>query len=163
MKKRSSVKPSDFKTQLIKKESTDYFKREITPDPVNSELKSVQKEPKVKRVKIMNLDDLEIVETIGRGAFGDVKLVQHKESKVAYAMKILSKEDIINDKAIEQIKNEKNILKFVTQDSAAQIKAETLIPDIRDSPEMGKSGQRKLKTKASLANLTLPIKTGRAQ
>lgn len=64
--------------------------------------------------KKFGLGDLEEVDSLGRGAFGEVKLVIHKTTKTPYAMKTLRKEDLSDKKAIEQIKNEKNILKYIT-------------------------------------------------
>lgn len=40
-------------------------------------------------------DDFEVIKTIGRGAFGKVDLVRHKTSKQVYAMKLLSKSEMI--------------------------------------------------------------------
>jgi serine/threonine protein kinase len=39
----------------------------------------------------INVDDFKEIKVIGRGAFGEVKLVRHKETKKVYAMKLLSK------------------------------------------------------------------------
>ncbi|XP_020630687.1 rho-associated protein kinase 2-like [Orbicella faveolata] len=43
----------------------------------------------------MNAKDFQIVKVIGRGAFGEVQLVRHKASKKVYAMKLLSKFEMI--------------------------------------------------------------------
>ena len=39
--------------------------------------------------------DFDVIKTIGRGAFGKVDLVRHKKSKQVYAMKLLSKSEMI--------------------------------------------------------------------
>ncbi|KAL1475265.1 hypothetical protein MTO96_037420 [Rhipicephalus appendiculatus] len=39
----------------------------------------------------MKPDDFKVIKTIGRGAFGEVQLVRHKWTKRVYAMKLLSK------------------------------------------------------------------------
>uniref|UniRef100_A0A6G1SNS5 Rho-associated protein kinase let-502 n=1 Tax=Aceria tosichella TaxID=561515 RepID=A0A6G1SNS5_9ACAR len=39
--------------------------------------------------------DFDVIKTIGRGAFGKVDLVRHKNSKQVYAMKLLSKSEMI--------------------------------------------------------------------
>ncbi|XP_012554647.2 rho-associated protein kinase 2 isoform X1 [Hydra vulgaris] len=43
----------------------------------------------------INLKDFNEIKVIGRGAFGEVKLVRHKETKQVYAMKLLSKFEMI--------------------------------------------------------------------
>ncbi|CAB4041948.1 rho-associated kinase 2-like, partial [Paramuricea clavata] len=39
----------------------------------------------------MKHSDFDLVKVIGRGAFGEVQLVRHKDSKKVYAMKLLNK------------------------------------------------------------------------
>jgi len=56
------------------------------------------------------LSDLCIKRTLGVGAFGRVKLVKHKQSGLNYALKCLSKKDLVENKFEENIINEKNIL-----------------------------------------------------
>ncbi|XP_055942528.1 rho-associated protein kinase 2-like [Argiope bruennichi] len=43
----------------------------------------------------MKADDFSVIKTIGRGAFGEVQLVRHKSTKKLYAMKLLSKFEMI--------------------------------------------------------------------
>ncbi|RWS31733.1 rho-associated protein kinase 2-like isoform X2 [Leptotrombidium deliense] len=43
----------------------------------------------------MKPDDFTVIKTIGRGAFGEVQLVRHKATKQVYAMKLLSKFEMI--------------------------------------------------------------------
>lgn len=43
----------------------------------------------------VHYDDFKEIKVIGRGAFGEVKLVRHKETKKVYAMKLLSKFEMI--------------------------------------------------------------------
>lgn len=40
-------------------------------------------------------DDFHVIKTIGRGAFGEVQLVRHKSTKHVYAMKLLSKFEMV--------------------------------------------------------------------
>lgn len=40
-------------------------------------------------------NDFSLIKVIGRGAFGEVRLVRHKESKKVYAMKLLNKNEMI--------------------------------------------------------------------
>nr|CAB3265667.1 rho-associated protein kinase 2 [Phallusia mammillata] len=50
---------------------------------------------KTLRAKRMQAGDFSVVKVIGRGAFGEVQLVRHKPSKRVYAMKLLSKFEMI--------------------------------------------------------------------
>jgi len=56
------------------------------------------------------LSDFERLETIGTGTFGRVYLVRHKKAKRYFAMKVMSKVDIVRLKQVEHISNEKEIL-----------------------------------------------------
>ena len=44
----------------------------------------------------MRASDFDVVKVIGRGAFGEVQLVRHKPSKRVYAMKLLSKFEMVS-------------------------------------------------------------------
>lgn len=41
-------------------------------------------------------DDFHVIKTIGRGAFGEVQLVRQKSTKQVYAMKLLSKFEMVS-------------------------------------------------------------------
>ena len=61
------------------------------------------------------LDDFAPLRNLGKGSFGQVKLVRHKMTHELYALKILQKEMIRGSKHIQHIKNEKNILKKMSK------------------------------------------------
>jgi len=44
----------------------------------------------------MKTEDFQVVKVIGRGAFGEVQLVRHKSTKHVYAMKLLSKFEMVH-------------------------------------------------------------------
>jgi hypothetical protein len=50
--------------------------------------------------KRINLNDYKIIKTIGRGAFGKVQLVRFKENNQVYAMKTLSKFEMVRTKFV---------------------------------------------------------------
>uniref|UniRef100_A0A1I8JN78 cAMP-dependent protein kinase n=1 Tax=Macrostomum lignano TaxID=282301 RepID=A0A1I8JN78_9PLAT len=60
-----------------------------------------------------HLDDFDRVRTLGTGSFGRVMLVQHKQSKNFYAMKILDKQKVVKLKQVEHTLNEKRILQAI--------------------------------------------------
>lgn len=56
------------------------------------------------------LSDFKMIQVIGRGSFGKVVLVGHKETKKLFAMKILSKENIVKRKQVEHTRTERRVL-----------------------------------------------------
>ena len=56
------------------------------------------------------VDDFQILTVLGRGTYGKVSLVRHKESRQLFAMKAMSKALLAEDGNIEQIVTEKNVL-----------------------------------------------------
>ena len=48
------------------------------------------------RNKRMQVKDFDVVKVIGRGAFGEVQLVRHRATKKVYAMKLLSKFEMVS-------------------------------------------------------------------
>ncbi|XP_064476340.1 cAMP-dependent protein kinase catalytic subunit 1 isoform X9 [Ornithodoros turicata] len=59
------------------------------------------------------LDDFDRMKTLGTGSFGRVMLVQHKQNKDYFAMKILDKQKVVKLKQVEHTLNEKRILQAV--------------------------------------------------
>ena len=60
---------------------------EKTENKSEEELKSEE----IKKKKKVTLDDFEYLATVGKGAYGEVVLIQKKETKTQYAMKIIDK------------------------------------------------------------------------
>ena len=61
------------------------------------------------KVKI-DLADYELMQTLGTGSFGRVRLAQDKVSGRYFAMKILKKHDIIKLKQVDHVISENTIL-----------------------------------------------------
>lgn len=65
----------------------------------------------VKEKLDVELDDLEVVATLGVGGFGRVELVKdRKKPSVTYALKCLKKQHIVETQQQEHVFSEKNIL-----------------------------------------------------
>ncbi|KAJ7375003.1 Rho-associated protein kinase 2 [Desmophyllum pertusum] len=62
---------------------------------VENFLQRYEKPSKIIEECRMNANDFQVVKVIGRGAFGEVQLVRHRASKKVYAMKLLSKFEMI--------------------------------------------------------------------
>lgn len=56
------------------------------------------------------VEDFELVRVIGKGSFGKVTLVRKKSDSKLYAMKVLTKQNIIKRKQVEHTKTERNVL-----------------------------------------------------
>ena len=61
-------------------------------------------------LEITNKNSFEFLSIIGKGGFGKVWKVFHKKSQKLYAMKLMSKQKIIDKKSSQSIKNERNFL-----------------------------------------------------
>ena len=57
-----------------------------------------------------NIEEFEIIDTLGHGNFGQVRLVKHIDSNLYFALKTIKKEEITKPKQIEHIKRERDIL-----------------------------------------------------
>lgn len=55
-------------------------------------------------------EELEVLQTLGRGAFGRVRLVRHAASNRAYALKCLIKSHIVENNLKEHVLNEKRVM-----------------------------------------------------
>lgn len=61
----------------------------------------------------INENSFEILKPIGKGYFGRVFLVEKKDNKQLYALKVISKMDIIKRNFFENLKNEKKIMETI--------------------------------------------------
>ena len=51
----------------------------------------------------VTLKDFDVVGTLGKGGFGKVLLVTHRDSEMNYAMKVMSKETIVTSSNVDQV------------------------------------------------------------
>jgi len=58
----------------------------------------------------LGVGDFEPLKVIGRGAFGEVRLVQKKDTGHVYAMKILRKADMLEKEQVAHVRAERDIL-----------------------------------------------------
>ncbi|KAJ3382046.1 hypothetical protein HDU84_004639 [Entophlyctis sp. JEL0112] len=61
----------------------------------------------------VELKHFELLTAIGKGAFGKVKIVQHKQSKIKYALKYIDKKMCIEMKAVDCIIQERYLLEQI--------------------------------------------------
>lgn|SRR3990167_467866 len=73
-----------------------------------------------KKGKLIGLDDFEVLSLVGRGAFGKVWRVKEKATGKIFAMKVMQKEDIIEQEYVKHVNLEREIMadlsgyKFIT-------------------------------------------------
>lgn len=89
---------SDFSEGEDRKDS------DVDDDEVDDE------EDDEENAKEYEIDDFQIIKTIGTGTFGRVCLCLDKKTETFCAMKILAMADVIRLKQVEHVKNEKSIL-----------------------------------------------------
>ena len=70
-------------------------------------------------LKRYRLEDFTSLGSVGKGSFGRVNLVKHNLTGDTFAMKQIQKERVQGDKHIQHIKNEKQILKELTEELSA--------------------------------------------
>jgi protein kinase X len=70
----------------------------------------VEPEKKKDEKEKIKLSDFNIMETLGTGSFGRVRLGRHIKSKKIYAIKMLKKAEIIRLKQVDHIHSEYQIL-----------------------------------------------------
>ncbi|ODM88885.1 Serine/threonine-protein kinase tricorner, partial [Orchesella cincta] len=64
---------------------------------------------RLKRARL-GVEDFEALKVIGKGAFGEVRLVQKKDTGHVYAMKILRKADMLEKEQVAHVRAERDIL-----------------------------------------------------
>ena len=62
--------------------------------------------------KLVNLDSFNVLKVIGKGSFGKVFLVRHKEKHTLHALKVLKKDFIIRKNQVEHTKTERSVLGY---------------------------------------------------
>lgn len=81
--------------QLLEKRMDEKGMSETQKEERRQELKTRETEYlRIRRIKL-GINDFDCMKTIGRGAFGEVKLVQKKDTGQIFAMKILRKADML--------------------------------------------------------------------
>ena len=78
-------------------------------------------ENKGKILKI-NLNDFDLLQTVGIGSFGRVRLCRHKKNTKVYVMKILKKAEIVKQKQVDHVYSEYNILSILNHPFIVELK-----------------------------------------
>uniref|UniRef100_A0A8C6LN47 Rho-associated protein kinase 1 n=1 Tax=Nothobranchius furzeri TaxID=105023 RepID=A0A8C6LN47_NOTFU len=80
-------------------------------------------EESIKKIRDLRMkaEDYEVVKVIGRGAFGEVQLVRHKATRKVYAMKLLSKFEMIKRSDSAFFWEERDIMAFANSSWVVQL------------------------------------------
>jgi len=104
----TQMEVEQFKQYLAKKDFTPEIKERLLKAHI---AKLAAAKPKAeKKKKRYNVTDFKIIKTIGKGAFGEVRVVIEKESEQVYALKMMSKKEMIAKKQVSHIQAERNLL-----------------------------------------------------
>lgn len=74
----------------------------------------------------VSINDFELLQTVGVGSFGRVKLCSHKKTSKVYVMKILKKAEIVNKKQVDHVYSEYNILSILNHPFIVELKGVNL-------------------------------------
>eukprot|EP01024_Parvocaulis_polyphysoides_P024239 TRINITY_DN2221_c1_g1_i2.p1 TRINITY_DN2221_c1_g1~~TRINITY_DN2221_c1_g1_i2.p1 ORF type:complete len:340 (-),score=57.87 TRINITY_DN2221_c1_g1_i2:55-1074(-) len=85
------------------------------------ELKEKERMYLMLKMKKFSIDDFELLTIIGRGAFGEVRVVKEKKSDKICAMKKLKKEEMIRRGQVEHVNAERNVLVEVDSQYVVQL------------------------------------------
>ena len=69
----------------------------------------------------MKIKDYELLDTVGLGSFGRVRLCKKKKTNKTYVMKILKKNEIIKQKQVDHVYSEYNILSILNHPFIVQL------------------------------------------
>lgn len=99
----------EFKLYLAKKDFTDEIKKRLLKAHM-TKLGLMAGKDAPKKKKRYNVTDFKIIKTIGKGAFGEVRVVMEKQTEAVYALKMMSKKEMIAKKQVSHIQAERNLL-----------------------------------------------------
>lgn len=87
-------------------------KKNFTPEQRKKILLAHQKKEKDNKDKSKryNVSHFTVIKTIGKGAFGEVRVVKKKDDGGVYAMKMMKKSEMIAKKQVSHIRAERNLL-----------------------------------------------------
>ncbi|KAK3787037.1 hypothetical protein RRG08_037315 [Elysia crispata] len=78
--------------------------------PISSFVQKFQPAIIQTKTRMMKASDFEVKAVIGRGHFGEVRVVREKTSNAVFAMKVLRKSDLLNQPEISFFEEERDIM-----------------------------------------------------
>ena len=77
---------------------------------MQARLQAEEEATNANKLRKMNVNDFETLTTIGRGAFGQVRICRKKDDKRVYAMKIMKKTEMLKKNQVAHIRAERDVL-----------------------------------------------------
>ena len=108
---RESMEKSEEEMELIRREILTKIKQNMKI--ILSE--KVDNSPEIQEIQKSKLEDFRMIKTIGKGAFGKVILVEHKEEGKIYALKAVHKAELVLNDDVQIAFSERNILALGSQ------------------------------------------------
>jgi serine/threonine kinase 38 len=108
LKKEENLKREEW--EELKRKMEELNLSEIEKKLIKDEVFRLQAEQMREKRKETSVFDFESVAIIGRGAFGEVRVVRHKETGEVLAMKKISKTEMIRKNQIAHVKSERTVL-----------------------------------------------------
>ncbi|MES1915893.1 MAG: hypothetical protein MHM6MM_007777, partial [Cercozoa sp. M6MM] len=96
--------------EALEREMSDLGLAKKQRKAMQTRLDEQQREMMRTRRKKLNKDDFQVIDIIGRGAFGEVKVVRKLDTNEVFAMKTMRKKEMIQKKQVEHIRAERDIL-----------------------------------------------------
>ena len=120
-KERENIINNDIDKNIAKRNrvrKSFYIHRELSIESTMTKLVTSMSMPKIFNGKI---DDYLITKELGKGSYAVVKLAVHKLTKNKYAIKIYSKQSLIDPQKRNVVKNEINILKQIDNENVMKL------------------------------------------
>lgn len=83
-------------------------------EEIMKELQQLESNAMRQRRQTLRLTDFDLLSVIGRGAFGEVRVVRKKDTKEIFAMKKLKKSDMVQMGQVNHVKAERNLMAEAT-------------------------------------------------
>ncbi|CAD5122184.1 DgyrCDS10629 [Dimorphilus gyrociliatus] len=94
---------------------TDQMRKENNPENCETSAVQVQKTADDSApTRGFSLEDFDLINVIGRGSYAKVMVVEQKETKRLYAMKVIKKETVANEEDIDWVQTEKHVFEVAS-------------------------------------------------
>lgn len=120
LKKNEQVRNEDW--DELRKTMEDLNLSSNEQDMIKKKIMHREAELMRKRRQKVTVFDFEPIKIIGKGAFGEVRVVRHKASGEVYAMKKLNKTEMLYKNQVQHVKAERNVLATVENPWIVELK-----------------------------------------
>lgn len=108
--KKTSNAQASLEARIAKMNISEKQRLKILERFRRKEARRKSKGEKKKKQKKVTIEDFQTIKIIGRGAFGEVRVVRKRDDKAVYALKTMRKQDMIDKNQVAHIRAERNLL-----------------------------------------------------